>query len=288
MGNLLKLVGVSIALIVFTVIVAVILGFMFFTNTGNVAVIEINGEIGTSSSLLSSAVSSDDIIGAVESIKENPDIKAVIISINSPGGSVVATKEIASALKSVNKPKICWLRETAASGAYWIASVCDKIVADEFTITGSIGVSGSYLEYSGLFEKYGIDYVRLVSGAEKDIGTSYRAPTAAEKASLQKIIDDISDSFTREVANNRNLSYSYVKNLSDGSVFTGKEALNYGLIDKIGDKQTVYNITKGMTNLTEINAVTFKKKLSFQDVITQFIGQSFVKYMMQDQFKVNA
>ena len=288
MGDILKIIGVFTALLLFTVLVATVLGTMFFGESGNVALIRLDGEIGSTSSILSQTASSEDLVNAIEDARDNPDIQAVIVAINSPGGTVVATKEIANALKTVHKPKICWLREVAASGAYWVASACDKIVADEFTLTGSIGVSGSYLEFSKLFEKYGISYVRLVSGENKDIGTPYREPTEAEKASLQAMIGEIRNAFVAEVAANRNLSYEYVSNLSDGSVFTGGQALKFGLIDYVGDKQTVYNITKEMANLTEINTITYEKRLSLPELLAGFVGESLAKYIAQNNFKLIA
>lgn len=288
MVDILKTIGIFIILLAFTVISAFVLGAIFFGKAGNVALIRIDGEIGSSSSLLSQTASSEDIIKALEDARDNPDIKAVILEINSPGGTVVASKEISSALKSVHKPKICWLREVAASGAYWVASACDKIVADEFTLTGSIGVTGSYLEFSQLFEKYGISYVRLVSGEEKDVGTPYRAPTDSEKTMMQGMINDIRDSFVSEIAKNRNLSYAYISNISDGSAFTGKQALNYGLVDVLGDKETVYNLTKEMANLTEIKTIVYEKKLSLTELAAGFLGESLAKNILQSQLKLTA
>ena len=133
-GNFFKTIGVFSILLVFTLIIAMLLGGMFEGPSGNVALIKIKGEITNEESLFSSSASSEVIISALEEARLNPDVKAVILEINSPGGTVVPTREIAAALKDIDKPKICWLREVAASGAYWIASICDKVVDAAFTI----------------------------------------------------------------------------------------------------------------------------------------------------------
>ena len=117
---------------------------------GNVAMIPIEGVIvGTDSSgmFFDDSVSSQDTIELIEKADRNPNIRAIILQINSPGGSAVASEEIANAVKKVNKTTVAWIRESGASGAYWIASSSDYIVANRVSITGSIGVIASYLEF---------------------------------------------------------------------------------------------------------------------------------------------
>ena len=136
MVDLFKAFGIFVLLMVFTVVSAAVLGSMFFGETGNVALIRVEGEITSDSSIFSTGASAEEVVSALEEAEANPDVQAVVVAINSPGGTVVASKEITNTLKSLTKPTVCWLREVAASGAYWVASGCDKIVADEFTITG--------------------------------------------------------------------------------------------------------------------------------------------------------
>lgn len=274
-------------ILIFTVLSAVLVGGLFSEPYGNVALISINGELSIGDNFFSSGAESDKIVSEINDANSNPYIKALLVEINSPGGSVVATKEIASALKNVNKTKVCWLREIAASGAYWIASACDYIVADNFTITGSIGVSGSYLEFSGLFEKYGINYVRLVSGKEKDIGTPYRQPTQEELNRIQSILDEIHAAFVKEIAENRNLSVEYVNNIANGSIFTGEEAKNLGLVDVIGGKEEAVSIIKEEANLTEVEIVEPKKEVNFFNVVSGLLSKEIFNYMLSNQFKLS-
>jgi protease-4 len=282
-----KIIWVLSILLIFTVFSAWMVGDIFRGENGNVVLIKINGEITTgSTSLLSTGASSDKIVKEIEDAKDNPYVKALLVEINSPGGSVVATREIASALKSVNKTKVCLLREVAASGAYWIATECNYIVADNFTITGSIGVSGSYLEFSDLFKKYGIDYVRLVSGEEKDIGTPYRKPTEKELGKLQSIINRIHLAFVEEVAENRNISIADVKSIADGSIFTGEEAEKLGLVDFIGDKQFAISLIKNETNLTKVKLIEPESKVNLFDILSGMLSKEMFNYMLSNQFKL--
>ena len=108
------------------------------------------------------------------------------MEINSPGGSAVASDEIATAVKNAKKPVISLIREVGASGGYWVASASDYIIANRMSITGSIGVISSYLEFSGLMEKYGVGYERLVAGENKDLLTPYKKLEADQKALVQK------------------------------------------------------------------------------------------------------
>ncbi len=288
MSEILKSIKVLILLLIFTVITAYFVGSMFSAPMGNVALIKIKGEIVPEPDLFVDVASSDKIISEIKDANSNPEIKALLVEINSPGGSVVATKEIANALKSVNKTKVCWLRDIAASGAYWIASTCDYIVADEFTITGSIGVTASYLEFSGLFEKYGINYVRLVSGEEKDIGTPFREPTQKELKDLKSIIDEMHIAFINEIAQNRNLSVDYVSEIADGSIFTGKQAKELGLVDILGSRSEALQIIKQDANLTEIEILEYEEKFSFGDLLSGFLSKQMLNLMLSNKLEIKA
>jgi protease-4 len=286
--SLLKAFGVFILLMIFTVVAAGILGAMFAAETGNVALISIDGEITSSATVFSGATSSDTVVASLFEAADNPDIQAILLEINSPGGTVVASKEITNALKDIDKPKVCLLREVAASGAYWVATGCDWIIADEFTITGSIGVSGSYLEFSGLFEQYGIGYVRLVSGDKKDSGTPYRKPTQSELAGLQTIIDEIHNAFVAEVAENRNLTFGYVANLSDGAIYTGRQAVVFGFVDELGGRAEALDAIKELAGIEEVDIVEFGEELSLPELLSGFVGEAMVRYLAQNQFRIMA
>ena len=164
----------AVLFVVFFIIPIAISSFSNF-DYGNVALIPIEGIItGSGGSYLgSSTISSKSIVEFIEEADKSDNIDAIVLEINSPGGSAVASDEIAEAVKNAKKPVVSFIREVGASGGYWVASASDYIIANRMSITGSIGVISSYLEFSGLMEKYGVGYERLVAGENKDLLSPY-------------------------------------------------------------------------------------------------------------------
>ena len=155
---------------------------------GNVAYIPVWGTItvgGQSSFLAQEEATSEKLVKFIEDADEDPLIKAIVLDINSPGGSAVASDEIASAIKRAEKPTVAIVREVGASGGYWVASSTDHIIANRMSIVGSIGVISSYLEFARLLENYNITYQRLVAGKYKDMGTPFKELTEEEESILQ-------------------------------------------------------------------------------------------------------
>jgi protease-4 len=202
-----------------------------------VAVIDINGEIvsGSSASLgTSSLASSDDLVPLVAQAAADSDVRVILLRINSPGGSVVASDEIYHALKGCGKPIVVMMGEMTASGGYYISMAADYLLANPNTLTGSIGVISSFPETSELMKKLGVTVSVIKSGSVKDIGSMYRPMTEEEQALWQKVIDETYESFVQIVAEGRNLPVETVRKLADGSVYTGRQALGLGLIDALG------------------------------------------------------
>ena len=162
--------------------------------------------------------------------------RAVIFEINSPGGAVVASKEIADAVKDSGLHTVAWIRDVGASGAYWVASVCERIVADPCSGVGSIGVIGQHIEVSELMKKYGVRYEGFKSGEFKDMGVPFRKTTQKEKKVIQDHIDDLHKFFVSEVAANRGLAERTLAKYADGRVFMGREAKEIGLVDFLGGR----------------------------------------------------
>lgn len=245
---------------------------------GNIAVIHIKGIILTSKDprfFYEESTISSDVVKFIERAEKNPAVKAILFEINSPGGSAVASDEIGSAIKKTKKFTVSVIRDTGASGAYWIASATDLIIANKMSITGSIGVISSYLEFSGLLDKYGVEYQRLVSGKYKDIASPFRNMTAEEERIFQKNLDTIRDYFIEEVAKNRNMSKSKVRQFSEGLFYIGSEAKELGLIDVLGNKDDAVKIIEDKFNITA-DLVEYKEKKTFMDIISDvFSRQSF-------------
>ena len=225
-----------------------------------IAIVRIKGTITSSSSLFEETVSPEEIFPILESIEEDPSIKGVLIEINSPGGSVVASREIAMAVRDMDKPTVCWLGDLAASGAYWIASSCDTIVADPLTLTGSIGVTASYLQFSGTMEKYGVTYERFVSGEYKDTGSPFRNLTEKEEEGMMRLVNETFEYFLDDVRDNRGLSNEVVESIKSGGMYLGKDAVRIGLVDELGTWKDAKELAKNRTGTANPSFVEMQKK----------------------------
>ena len=242
--------------------------------SGNVAVIPVKGIIRAEggSAWGEETASSTDIIAFIEKANKNPNIKAIILDINSPGGSAVASDEIASAVKEANKTTVALIREVGASGGYWIASAADQIVANRMSVTGSIGVISSYLEFGGFLSDHNVTYQRLVAGKYKDAGSPLRALTTEEKALLQTKLDRVHSFFIEGVAENRGLTTEQVEPLATGMYYLGVEAKELGLIDVLGGKQEAIDIIEKEHNIT-VSLAKYERKLSFFEALSEVLSQ---------------
>lgn len=195
----------------------------------------------------------DGIVKKLSSLARDPSVKAVILRINSPGGTVAATQEIYNQIKELKKQHkkvVVSIGDICASGGYYIASGANKIVANEGSLVGSIGVIMHLPEVSGLLEKVGVNLRVIKSGNHKDIGSISRPMTEEEKVLLQGVIDDAYQQFYQAVKNGRqNMSENRLKELADGRIFTGRQAKKAGLIDEIGDYQQTIAITAQLAGI---------------------------------------
>jgi protease IV len=243
-----------------------------------IALIKISGTIMPSagnSFLGSGTVTPDEIIYHLNKAEENSGVKAIILEINSGGGAVVSSKEIAEKVKSIEKPTVALIREVGASGAYWIASACDLIVADELSITGSISVIASYLEFSGLLDDYNVSYESLTTGKYKDMGSPYKQLSNEERMLFLKKLDIIQERFISSIATNRNLEIEHVRSLATGIIYLGIEAKELGLIDELGNKETAIAKAKELANLKNENIVEYVKKPSLLNIFDKLTAKSF-------------
>jgi len=201
-----------------------------------VAVIRLDGAISSSSGdyFTTEGITPERVAGLLEQAAVSPDIKAVVVRVNSPGGSVVASDEIYRAFLEFDKPIVVWMGETAASGGYYIACGADYIFAHPDTLTGSIGVISQFLNVEELMDKIGVDAVVITSGPSKDIGSPFREMTEEEQALWEGIIDEVYEGFVELVAQARDMPLDQVRELADGRVYTGRQALEHGLVDELG------------------------------------------------------
>ncbi|MFA6888821.1 MAG: signal peptide peptidase SppA [Candidatus Woesearchaeota archaeon] len=245
---------------------------------GNVAIIPIKGVImidGSSDLFSASSVaSSTSIIEQIEKAEKDSAIQAIVFDINSPGGAPVASAEITRAIKECNKTTVAVVREYGASGAYWAASAADHIIANEVSVTGSIGVLGSYLQYGGLMERYNVSYERFVAGDYKDMGSPYREMSTEEKSLYQSEINAMHRVFVQSVAENRGMSYEEVETLATGQIYLGIDAINNGLIDELGGKKEAYTYIETTLNII-VEPVEYEEKSFFQMLASAMDNSAF-------------
>ena len=267
-----------------------------------IAVIPINGPLTLTSSGLffgGSGNTVEDVVNSIKRADEDASVKGIILEINSPGGTFVASEQIANAVKQTEKPVVALITELGASGAYLAASAADLIIADRGSITGSIGVISSYLEFSELLEKYGVDYERLVAGELKDTGSPFKDLTPQERAMLQKKLDKLHEFFIEDVAVNRNLDEEKVRNVATGIFYLGYEAKELGLVDLLGDKELAITKVKELANIEEATLVSYEKRKTVLDLVTrisayssyyigQGIGEAFYSNFRDSRFEILA
>jgi protease-4 len=262
---------------------------------GCVGVIEVTGEI--TSSPVYGGVSSVEINGLLRQAEERPDIRSLLVVIDSPGGSVVASNEIYTTLKEMNKPTVAYIGDTGASGGYYVALGADKIFANPASITGSVGVrSATLFDLSRLLNNSGINATAITSGAMKDMGEIYRPLTKNETAMLQSIIDEMAIDFrdvvmqSREGKNDR-FSAASLDRIADARIVTGKQAFALGLVDELGTRQGALNYAAaaaGMDPNPSVCELRIKHDLlsSLFTSMGRGIGEAFTGFMADQQVKV--
>jgi len=185
--------------------------------------------------------SSESLIKQLRSAGRDDSVKVVLLRINSPGGSAAAAQEVYQEVRRLRAQKhkkvIASMGDVAASGAYYIASAADQIVANGSTLTGSIGVVMELPEVEGLLKRYGINLNVVKSGPYKDIGNPARRLTENERRLLSGIIADVYGQFVDSVAQARRMPREKVLSIADGRVFTGRQAMAVGLVDRLGNWQ---------------------------------------------------
>jgi protease-4 len=175
------------------------------------------------------------VVDHLKQAEADPDVKAVVLRVDSPGGSVVASNEIHEQMLAMTKPVVVSMGEMSASGGYYVSAPADEIFANPGTLTGSIGVISQFIQVSELLKEYGVEVTTIKSGKLKDEGSLFRSMTEEEIAIWQEIIDEAYAEFVQIVADGRGLSVDQVKALADGRVYTGQQALELGLVDQLGN-----------------------------------------------------
>ncbi len=250
-----------------------------------VGVIDIKGYIGETR----------EIIRHIRHYRDNSHIKAIVLRIDSPGGAVGPSQEINREIQKTIPVKkvVASLGSVAASGGYYIAAAANGIMANPGTITGSIGVIMGFTDVHDLLQKIGIVPIVIKSGQYKDVGSPVRPMTASEKNLLQDFSDQVHRQFIAAVASGRHVAYDKVAAIADGRILTGENAMQLGLVDRLGNLQDAIEWAGQLGGIHgKVKAVyardkrfTFLKKLaesSLHDIISQLsVHRLFAGYVLQ-------
>ncbi len=218
-----------------------------------IAVIHATGMImpGASSSdfLGDSTLGSDTLVKAIEKASSDTTVKAIVLRVDSPGGSALASDLIWRALEKVEKPIVASMGDVAGSGGYYIAMGADTIFAEPGTITGSIGVVGGKIALEGLFNKVGITTSVVSRGKNSGILSTSSGFTDSERAAMTKLLLDIYKQFTEKAAKGRKMEYAALEKLARGRIYSGATAVKLGLVDKLGTLEDAVEHAKQLAKL---------------------------------------
>jgi len=212
-----------------------------FSSKEGVGIVELKGLI----------VSSEQTLKHLTEFRHDPNVKSIVLRIDSPGGSVGASQEIYKEVMRTNevKPVIASMGSMGASGGYYAALGAENIIANPGTMTGSIGVIVKFPNLEGFFEKIGYRSEVIKSGPLKDVGASNRPMSEEERKLMQDLIDNVYGQFVRDIAAARGMEEDIIQELADGRIYTGEQALEVGLIDSLGNFTDAITIAADMGGL---------------------------------------
>lgn len=221
----------------------------------------------------------EKVVKDLQALRTDPKVKAVVIRVNSPGGSAYASEQIwrEVTLLKKEKPVIISMGDVAASGGYYISCASDRIFADPTTITGSIGIFGMIPNVSNLLtKKIGLKFDVVKTNEMADMGTMSRPFNAAERAQLQKMIEQGYDTFTKRVADGRGMSQDSVKLIAEGRVWTGEQGLKIGLVDELGNLDDAIAYAAKMIESKEYHTVSYPAE---EDPFAMILNETKSDYM---------
>ena len=243
----------------------------------NVAILFADGEIVDGRGYQD--IASDRFVAEIDKIRKDKTVKSVVLRVNSPGGSVVASEKIRTALKLLmdEKPLVASYGNYAASGGYWISAGTQKIYSDATCLTGSIGVFSMIPEFSKTAGKVGVNLVTVGSNKHSDMYSLMRPFDAEETASMQVYVDDVYGRFVGLVAEGRSLETQQVDDMAQGRVWVGTDALGLGLVDEIGGLREAVNYAAslaGFVSKGDYHVVTYPAQLSQTEQLLDMLSGS--------------
>jgi len=244
----------------------------FNMNIGDaVAVIHVDGIIAGTGSSLDGYITPEYMDDLLSQAEEDDSVRAIVLRVDSPGGTVAASEEIATFVKECSKPVVVSVGDVGASGAYMISSQADEIWALPGSAVGSIGVISTIPNASELLDKIGVDFQVITAGKYKDAGSPYRPLTEQERAIIQGEVDEAYDQFIDIVAEGRSMERSKVASLATGLTWSGERAKELGLVDEIGTYRDALDAAADAGGIDgDYDIVTYEDE--FDEIFGSLIG----------------
>ena len=203
----------------------------------------------------------DALRSQLDQAADDSSVEAVVLEVNSPGGAVVASDQMHQLIldfkEESDKPVVVSMEDTAASGGYYIATAADRIVANTATITGSIGVILSFLNFSEAAEKYGVEQVAITSGEFKNAASQFKELSPEERQILNSVVEDSYSQFVDVIVEGRDLPEDQVRELADGRIYSGLQAEEVGLVDETGNLSQAVETTENLADISDARVVRY-------------------------------
>ena len=213
----------------------------------------------------------EGLADALRQAADDPSVRAVVLEVNSPGGGVTASDEMHQSIldfkRNTDMPVVVSMGDVAASGGYYISTAADRIVANETTLTGSLGVIFQLTNFSEAADKYGISQVVIKSGKFKDIGNSFREMKPEEREIFQSLVDESYAEFVEVISEGRGLPEDRVREIADGRIYSGSQAKELGLVDSFGGLDEAAAIAAERAGATETTVVRYVETPSFSETL---------------------
>jgi protease IV len=237
-----------------------------------IAVIPIDGAIAGTGSAAGGIVTPEGFLDKLNQAEDDAGVKAIVLRVDSPGGTVAASEEIAAYVKAAKKPVVVSVGDVGASGAYMVSSQADRIIALPGSAVGSIGVITEIPNVNGLLEKLGIQFVTITAGEYKGAGSPFSALTATETALIQSSVDEVYGQFIDIVAEGRSMKRSEVESLATGWAWSGAQAKTLGLVDELGTYDDALKVAAKLGGIEGDYKVVRYDEARFDTLLNTLLG----------------
>ena len=246
--------------------------------------ISIDGEINAE---MTNTYSRGSVLNQIKEAKGNPNVKAILLSVNSPGGGVYETAELYNALKNSGKDVYVSMKKTAASGGYYVSTPAKKIFVNTETTTGSLGVIMSYVSAQKFLNDHGIKQETIRSGEQKAVGGLTEDLPESTRKILQEQNKEAYERFVKAIAEGRHLSEDEVKKLADGRTYTGTQAVANKLADKVGTEDELIDLIKEEKGLSNPTVIELRTDKTAEGLISRFVKATTKSFISELNSEVN-